>query len=67
MQINPALLIIDLQNDFIKNENSPVFIPSGKNIVQSIINIRELFALKKLFIFNIITVHSTNKNEWGKK
>ncbi len=67
MHYNPALLIIDLQNDFVKFRNSPVFIPSAQTIIPVINNLRELFDSNNRKIFNIITVHPDDINQWGAK
>ncbi|HPG29734.1 MAG TPA: isochorismatase family cysteine hydrolase [bacterium] len=67
MPLNSALLIIDMQNDFVVNKNSPVYIPNSDKIILPLINARKLFLSNKQTVIHIITEHSQNRKFWGKK
>lgn len=67
MKKNPALIIIDMQNDFVTNQNSPVYIKNGKDIVNPILKVKEYFYKNNYTIINIITLHKKDKSNWGKK
>ena len=67
MPLNSALLIIDMQNDFAVNKNSPVYIPNADKIIIHLINVRKLFLANNQSVIHIITEHSADRKLWGKK
>jgi len=56
-----------MQADFVKIELSSVFIPSGKSIIQPILQAKKKFIERKLTVINIITIHGRDKSELGVK
>jgi len=62
---NAALLIIDMQNDFVSNRLSPVFIPNASKITKNIVKTRFFFKLKKKKVIHIITSHPRDISECG--
>jgi nicotinamidase-related amidase len=52
----PALLIIDMQNDFV-GENAPLNVAQAMAVVPKIQEVLEMFRAKKLPVFHILRVH----------
>jgi len=52
----PALLIIDMQNDFVL-EGRPLRVAQGRAVVPKILEVLTLFREKKLPVFHILRVH----------
>jgi nicotinamidase-related amidase len=56
-----------MQRDFIEFSESPVFIKTGRKIIENIKLLKENFLQNGQLIINIITEHSSIKELWGKK
>ncbi|MBP7654737.1 cysteine hydrolase [Candidatus Dependentiae bacterium] len=64
---NSALLVIDMQNDFVKNESSPVYIPGSVKIIKNILAVKNFFKSNFQIIIHVVTEHSSEMKYWGKK
>lgn len=62
---NAALLIIDMQNDFVYNKKSPVYIPSAKKIIDNVISAGKIFRKRRSRIIHIITSHPQDIKQCG--
>jgi nicotinamidase-related amidase len=52
---NVALVVIDMQKDFL-DEGAPCFLPGGRSVVPSIVNVLDAFRNAKLPVIHVITV-----------
>lgn len=53
---NAALLIIDMQNDFIR-DSAPLQVPGAEAIIPNIRILRDLFRRRRLPVFHVLRVH----------
>ena len=60
-----ALLIIDMQNDFIHFKNSPVYVLPAKKIIPKIVKLLTACRNKKIPIVYAITSHKKNRSDWA--
>jgi nicotinamidase-related amidase len=58
----PALLIIDMQNDFVL-EDRPLRVVSARTVIPKIREVLAAFRVKKLPIFHIVRVHRTDGSD----
>jgi len=63
--MNPALLIVDMQNDFIHSKNSPVYVPPAKKIVPKIVKLLTACRKKKIPIVYTVTSHKKDRSDWA--
>ncbi len=63
--VNLALLIVDMQNDFIHSKNSPVYVPLAKKIVPKIVELLTACRKKKIPIIYTITSHKKDRSGWA--
>lgn len=60
-----ALLIVDMQNDFIHSKNSPVYVPPAKKIIPKIVKLLTACRKKKIPIIYTVTSHKKDRSDWA--
>jgi nicotinamidase-related amidase len=60
-----VLLVVDMQNDFIHFENSPVYVPPAKKIIPKIVKLLTACRKKKIPIIYAITSHKRDRSDWA--
>ncbi len=60
-----ALLVVDMQNDFIYFKNSPVYVPPAKKIIPKIVKLLIACRKKKIPIVYAITSHKKDRSDWA--
>ena len=60
--MNPALVIIDMQNWFFRNEDRREKLPE---LIESINELIEVATNKNITIFQVITMHKADKSTWN--
>ncbi len=60
-----ALLIVDMQNDFIHFKGSPVYVPPAKKIIPKIVKLLTACRKKKIPIICAITSHKKDRSDWA--
>lgn len=63
--MKPALLIVDMQNDFIHSKNSPVYVPPAKKIIPKIVKLLTACRKKKIPIIYTVTSHKKDRSDWA--
>lgn len=63
--MNPALLIVDMQNDFIHFKNSPVYVPPAKKVIPKIVKLLTACRKKKIPIVYAVTSHKKDRSNWA--
>jgi nicotinamidase-related amidase len=53
---HPALLVIDMQNDFLL-DNAPMQMPGARNIIPNVQKVLEIFRHHKYPVFHVVRVH----------
>ena len=60
-----ALLIVDMQNDFIHSKNSPVYVPPAKKIIPKIVKLLTVCRKKKIPVVYAVTSHKRDRSDWA--
>jgi nicotinamidase-related amidase len=63
--VKTALLIVDMQNDFIHFKNSPVYVLSAKKVIPKIVKLLTACRKKKIPIIHTITSHKKDRSNWA--
>jgi nicotinamidase-related amidase len=58
----PALLIIDMQNDFVL-DSSPMRVPQAKAVIPKILEVLHTFRSRKLPVFHLLRVHRADGSD----
>ncbi len=58
----PALLIIDMQNDFVR-AGAPMQMPGAKSIVANVKEVLEMFRNQGLPVFHVVRVHRSDGSD----
>ncbi len=63
--VRTALLVVDMQNDFIRFKNSPVYVPPAKKIIPRIIKLLTTCRKRKIPIVYALTSHKRDRSDWA--
>lgn len=63
--VKTALLVVDMQNDFIRFKNSPVYVPPAKKIIPKIAKLLTACRKNKIPIVCAITSHKKDRSDWA--
>jgi ureidoacrylate peracid hydrolase len=63
--MNSALLIVDMQNDFVYCKNSPVYVPPSKKIIPHIVKLINTARKKKMPVIYTVTSHKKDRSDWA--
>lgn len=63
--VRTALLVVDMQNDFIHFKNSPVYVPPAKKIIPQIVKLLTACRKKKIPIVYALTSHKKDRSDWA--
>ena len=63
--VKAALLIVDMQNDFIHSKNSPVYVPPAKKIIPKIVKLLTACRKKKIPVIYTVTFHKKDRSDWA--
>lgn len=64
-EVRSALLVVDMQNDFIHFKDSPVYVPPGKKIIPKIAKLLTACRKKKIPIVYTNTSHKKDRSDWA--
>jgi len=63
--VRTALLIVDMQNDFIHFKGSPVYVLPAKRIIPKIVKLLTICRKKKIPAVYAITSHKRDRSDWA--
>jgi len=63
--VRTALLIVDIQNDFVHSKNSPVYVSPAKKIIPKIVKLLTACRKKKIPVIYTVTFHKKDRSDWA--
>ncbi len=63
--VKAALLIVDMQNDFIHFKGSPVYVLPAKRIIPKLVKLLTICRKKKIPVVYAITSHKRDRSNWA--
>jgi nicotinamidase-related amidase len=60
---NPALIIIDMQRDFL-DVGAPIEVARGRNVIQNLYGLLSAFRSSNLPVIHVVTLHRADGKDW---